>query len=518
MTAEDLRSLDLLLLLNDLAETFSTYTIPEATGMTIFSFQKSKFLNLLAVFVVSILLASVPRSSANASTITEHTQQMLNELGYDSGVVDGMDGPATQAAFEQFVKDNQNLRNANQFEILEHIFDLYRANTGKTISDLVGTQSTSFINRTLDFPNSPFGDLEDLRSVKWQSSYLLDRKMCYPKNSRKYPPAGKVGILLGFIKEDQGRGWRTVAENNSGFSNNGMTARGQYTDHIQSLAMDVLLGEYRMLPYLENNVTPAEQLLATLVNYAERDAFRWYNGGTPGRVTYRDTYGLKTVFTPTIAAWSTLVSVEPELVQDESQKINEWIWRVINRVDYLHQGNSGRNNQRYMLALNLMQLGLLYESEYFVQRALYEATKLGSQQRSDGSLPLETARGTLALSYTGHATVSLMALAEYASLLGMNLYENPETNFKPVFEFYADAVAEPSIIERYAGTRQRDLSNWHFGGMSQFCSRYPETNGCVTALDVSTFRQALPSGHLEYNMGYDAMMNSCISALVQNSD
>ena len=80
--------------------------------MTIFSFQKSKFLNLLAVFVVSILLASVPRSSANASTITEHTQQMLNELGYDSGVVDGMDGPATQAAFEQFVKDNQNLRNA----------------------------------------------------------------------------------------------------------------------------------------------------------------------------------------------------------------------------------------------------------------------------------------------------------------------------------------------------------------------------------------------------------------------
>ena len=63
------------------------------------------------------------------------------------------------------------------------------------------------------------------------------------------------------------------------------------------------------------------------------------------------------------------------------------------------------------------------------------------------------------MSYTGHATVSLMALAEYASLLGMNLYENPETNFKPVFEFYADAVAEPSIIERYAGTRQRDLSN-----------------------------------------------------------
>ena len=506
------------MLFDDHDETFPTHTIPEATGMTIFKLQKSKFLNLLAVFFVSVLLVSVPKGSANASTITEHTQQMLNELGYDSGVVDGVNGPATQAALEQFIQDNQNLRNASQFEILENIFDLYRNNTGKNISDLVGTQSTSFITRPLDFPNSPFGDLGALRSVKWQSRYLFDRNLCSPQNSRRYPPAGKLGILLGFIKENQGRGWRTVAENNSGFSNNGMTARGQYTDHIQNLAMDVLLGEHRMLPYLDINVTSAEQLLATLVNYADRDAFRWYNGGAPGRVTYEDTYGLKTVFTPTIAAWSALVLVEPELVRNESPKIDEWIWRVINRVDYLHQGNAGRNNQRYMLAVNLMQLGLLYESEYFVQRALYEATKVGSQQRSDGSLPLETARGTLALSYTGHATVSLMALAEYASLFSVNLYENPETNFRPVFEFYASAIAEPSIIERYAGTRQRDLSDWSFGGMSQFCSRYPETNGCVTVLDVSTFGQALPNGHLDLNMGYDAMMNSCISALVQNSE
>jgi hypothetical protein len=34
MTAEVLRSLDLLVLLNNHAETFSTHTSPEATGMT----------------------------------------------------------------------------------------------------------------------------------------------------------------------------------------------------------------------------------------------------------------------------------------------------------------------------------------------------------------------------------------------------------------------------------------------------------------------------------------------------
>jgi hypothetical protein len=481
----------------------------------------TNFPHIIRLFIFIGFLSLPYPERAVASTITEHTQKMLNELGYNAGSIDGIYGPATQSALDQFVQDTPNLLGAGPFEIIEQLFDRYHASSGNTVFDLEGAQPSSLDDVLLNFPTSPFGDLEALRAVRFQIPNIYSRHYCTPRNEPRNPAASQVGVLLGFLNENNGNRWRTVSEAGANFSQNGMTARGEYTDHIQSLAMDVLLGENRTRRFLPNEITAAEQLLATLRQYAEADAFRWFNGATPSRVSYSDTYGLKTVFTPTIAAWSVLTAAEPELVRDFQREIDNWIWRVLNRVDHYHGGDrslsSNRNNQRYMLATNLMQLGLLYQSDYFVQRALFEATKVGTQQRPDGSLPLETDRGADALGYTGHATVSLMALAEYASLLEIDLYEHSETNFRPIFEFYADAIEEPSLIERYAGVGQRDLRPWRFGGMSQFCSRYPNTTGCISYGGLPSFRQALPYGHLEYNMGYDALMNACVGSLVRNS-
>lgn len=483
--------------------------------------KSTNFQHIIRLFIFIGFLSLLYPERAAASTITEHTQKMLNELGYNAGDIDGIYGPATESALDQFVQDNPNLLGAGPFEIIEHLFDRYRASSGNTVFDLEGAQPSSLGDVPLNFPTSPFGDLEALRAVRFQIPNTYTRHYCLPRNEPRNPAASQVGILLGFVNENNGNRWQTVSEAGANFSDNGMTARGQYTDHIQSLAMDVLLGENRTRRFLPNSITAAEQLLSTLRQYAEADAFRWYNGATPSRVSYSDTYGLKTVLTPTIAAWSVLTAAEPEMVRDIQREIDNWMWTVVNRVDHYHGRDrslsSNRNNQRYMLATNLMQLGLLYESEYLVQRALFEATKVGTEQRPDGSLPLETDRGADALGYTGHATVSLMALAEYASLLGIDLYEHPETNFRSIFEFYADAIEEPSLIERYAGVGQRDLRAWRFGGMTQFCSRYPNTTGCISHGGLSSFRRALPHGHLEYNMGYDALMNACVSSLIRAS-
>ncbi len=464
---------------------------------------------------IAMIFWCVWSSIAVASTTIEHAQIMLNELGYDAGTADGISGPKTEAAFQNFLNDQVNNLEQIGFAAMERLYDQYVETTGRTVFDIVGQSSSDLPKSITTFPVTPFGDIQALRRVVEENPSVSTLNKC---PGAGYPQAAiseSIGTLMGFIKPETTRAYQTVALNPNNWSTDGMTARGTYTERIQTLAMDILLNDRD-----ESRV----KLMEILMQYAEADAFQWYSGSREGMVLYNDTYGLKSIFTPTIAAWST---IRHEKKMDDPQAtdlIDNWIWRVINRVDHFHNNDpfmvSNRNNQRYMLLLNLAQISLLYKSEYYTHRALLDAIMVQEEQRPDGSLPLETSRGYLSLHYTGHATVSLMAAAEYLSLLGLNLYEHPETKFRPVFEFFAASEINRELIESYAGQkqtglRQEDISTWAYGGMTPFCARYPETEGCVTRIGITTYPKSLPYLHLPLNMGNDGMMNSCISALMQ---
>ena len=107
-----------------------------------------------------------------------------------------------------------------------------------------------------------------------------------------------------------------------------------------------------------------------------------------------------------------------------------------------------------------------------------------------------------------------MALAEYSSLLGFDLYENQETNFKNVFKFFALASKDQSLIEAYARVKQKEFKSWRFGGMSQFCERYPTTDGCWSMGNFTRYDKANAHAKLELNMGYNGMMNVCVNGLL----
>ena len=81
--------------------------------------------------------------------------------------------------------------------------------------------------------------------------------------------------------------------------------------------------------------------------------------------------------------------------------------------------------------------------------------------RPDGSLPLETARGSRALSYQRHAIASLVAIAEMAAAQGYDLYgmEGPGgQSIHRAIAFLLDGIDQTSLVWPYAGENENSGS------------------------------------------------------------
>lgn len=72
--------------------------------------------------------------------------------------------------------------------------------------------------------------------------------------------------------------------------------------------------------------------------------------------------------------------------------------------------------------------------------------------RADGSLPIETSRGSRAILYSGYTITKLIRLAEILRNQGVDLYST-EVNGKSIhhnISFYLDVLENPKIIHKYA--------------------------------------------------------------------
>ena len=464
---------------------------------------------LVGIVAVIIVMKTLP---VHASTTIEHLQLMLNELGFDAGSPDGISGPRTEAALAAFAAQVGLDPARVDIEFLETIYDRYRAETENTVFDIYNAEPHGFDADITQFPETPYGDISLLRSA------IVEDRLSYAFNycdqvDRQLRVLEDIGTLIGF-EARKGNGWsewRTIAEDTENWPAEGGDGRAKYNGFVQTLAMDLLL---------KGNHSSAERLAETLLRYARADAFTWVNGSSQYSVTSDDTYSLKAVFGPTLASWSVLSRVENPLSTAEIREIDLWIWRVINRVDHVHGNDpslpSNRNNQRYMLAVILMQAGFIYESEYFVHRALFEASRVGDEMREDGSLPLEMRRGFRAQHYTGHAASSLVALAEFASIFDYDLYEHEAVRVREMMEFFSRSLSDPEIIERYAGTKQSQLSSWRIRSMPLYCTRYPEAENCDGFGYTVDGVQMFPRLDLAFDL--DGLVNQCVNALMWSAE
>ena len=187
---------------------------------------------------------------------------------------------------------------------------------------------------------------------------------------------------------------------------------------------------------------------------------RWAKGDALGRFKKEPTatmyYNLDRTLLPVIVAYS-LVRDHPDVAGDDRLRIEQWldqlVWRRGPGRERDPDLSSSQNNHRYLSDSVTMAWGILRGDDEAFRSGIERYLAALGQMRRDGSLPLETARGSRALSYQRHAIASLVAIAEMAAAQGYDLYgiEGDEgQSIHRAIRFLLDGIDDPAIVWRYA--------------------------------------------------------------------
>jgi poly(beta-D-mannuronate) lyase len=173
-------------------------------------------------------------------------------------------------------------------------------------------------------------------------------------------------------------------------------------------------------------------------------------------------YAINRVLLPTVVAWS-LVRDAPEAGAERAVRIDRWLRRVARlRGELRPPGNAGevtrRNNHRYLSASASMAWGALAGDDAYFREGPAAFDMALADMRPDGSLPLETRRGSRALWYQRHAIASLVTIAEMAAVQGRDLYsrERQGRSLHTAIRFLLDAIDDPGLVRRYAAAGADD--------------------------------------------------------------
>jgi len=111
-----------------------------------------------------------------------------------------------------------------------------------------------------------------------------------------------------------------------------------------------------------------------------------------------------------------------------------------------------------------MQWGILSNNQSRYERGVDGYLRALGQLRGDGSLPLETERGSRALWYQRHALATLTTMAEIAQTQGHDLY-NRQVNGKTIHlavRYLLRALDDPTLVHGYAAANYAPGSNRNF--------------------------------------------------------
>jgi poly(beta-D-mannuronate) lyase len=195
-----------------------------------------------------------------------------------------------------------------------------------------------------------------------------------------------------------------------------------------------------------------EAVIRNLLRWAESDGLGSFKK-QPEPSMY---YNLDRTLLPLIVAFS-LVRDHPSMAVGDRQRIEQWLDRLVWRRGPGRERApdliSSRNNHRYLGDSVTMAWSILRGNDEWFRAGIETYLAALRQMRPDGSLPLETARGSRALSYQRHAIASLVAIAEMAASQGYDLYgvegEDGQSIHRAI-EFLLDGIDQPSLVWPYA--------------------------------------------------------------------
>ena len=149
---------------------------------------------------------------------------------------------------------------------------------------------------------------------------------------------------------------------------------------------------------------------------------------------------------------------EVDIAAADRAAIESWLRRLALRVRKVYgsdlQLNSRNNNHVYWAAWGVTAAGLALDDQGFIDwgRAVYRRAL--KQIEPDGTLPLETGRGSRALQYHIFAIAPLVAIAETGEVNGVALYREHDSALLRLIDRTLSGLDDPSWFAAKAGAPQ----------------------------------------------------------------
>ncbi|KKC33949.1 alginate lyase family protein [Devosia psychrophila] len=161
-------------------------------------------------------------------------------------------------------------------------------------------------------------------------------------------------------------------------------------------------------------------------------------------------YALKRVMLPVAVSYSI---IRPQLDVEDNKQLVDWIDPLVRRVDHLFAGEVDLNNHRDLADSALMVWGAVIGDAQLVAKGMDRYLATLAEARPDGSVPLETRRGSRALWYTRQLLSSLTVMAEVAKGQGNGLYAEKvdQVTIWTMMGFLLNGIHNPVLVNAYAG-------------------------------------------------------------------
>jgi poly(beta-D-mannuronate) lyase len=255
------------------------------------------------------------------------------------------------------------------------------------------------------------------------------------------------------------------------------------------------------------SATARERFVTLLTNWAKAGAMTKLMDDVAGSNT-SVSFGLKRTLATLIPNWA-LVRADTGVLAADRQLVDSWIARLVKTADTntgganrnrrvlncpANQSTSNCNNHRYLRDEVNAMWGALAGDNARYARGIERVRVALRQMRPDGSLPLETARGSRALWYQNYALGMLVGIAEVAAHQGHDLYamEVEGRTLHTAVAFLLEGIAHPRVVLPYAKAnvspgpggvdwREQDLrfteerGRWHHMAWTEmYTARFPD--------------------------------------------
>ena len=160
------------------------------------------------------------------------------------------------------------------------------------------------------------------------------------------------------------------------------------------------------------------------------------------------------------------ISVENNPLREDDRKlVNKWLKKNVLKFEHMmrdlgnysfskHGFNArlAAHNHAVMSSNAHMALGSWMGDKNLFHHGLEQWEITLRSMRDDGSLPIETRRGSRALFYLGRTIAGLIQIAERARVQGIDLYQDSYggKDIHKTIQFFLDVVEAPDLIIKYA--------------------------------------------------------------------